>query len=179
MPEALVQLLGIMPAPQSPRAAMGDWSMVISTLGTALPGDYVDFINCYGTGCISQFLWIHNPFEANVHLCLLSRYSVILDADLDIRTSFPEEIPQPLFPEPGGLLPFATTDNGDRIYWLTKGAPESWTVVVWESRGPHYAEFAMTMTRFLCGWLGGNLHVPMFSPADWQPIFEQNPSYFT
>lgn len=39
-------------------------------------------------------------------------------------------MPYALFPEPGGLLVWGVTDNGDEFYWLTEGAPDDWTVVV-------------------------------------------------
>jgi hypothetical protein len=135
------------------------------------------FITRYGTGCVSGFLWVYNPFEENVHLNLLSRYRLIFDGDREIRDSFPDDVPEPLFPEVGGLLPWAATDNGDRLYWRTKGEPDAWPVVVWESRGPEYETYAFSMSGFLLGWLKGDIRVPVFPPEAWEPIFEQNPSY--
>jgi len=173
----LEQLLRIMPAPTTPLAGSGDWQAVASTVGTALPGDYMAFISRYGTGCISGFLWVYNPFEENVRLNLLSRYRIILDGDREIRESFPDDVPEPLFPEAGGLLPWAGTDNGDRLYWRTIGDPDAWSVVVWESRGPQYESIALSMTGFLYAWLQGEIIVPVFPPEDWEPVFEQNPSY--
>lgn len=177
MDQTLEQLMRIMPAPKTAIATSGDWEAVASKLGTNLPSDYVAFITRYGTGRVSGFLWVYNPFEENVHLNLLSRYRIILDGDREIRESFPDDVPEPLFPEPGGLLPWAGTDNGDQLYWCTKGAPDSWSVVVWESRGPEYESYSVSMTGFLCAWLRGEIQVPVFPPEDWEPLFEQNPSY--
>ena len=105
------------------------------------------------------------------------RRPIILEADREIRDSFPDDVPEALFPEPGGLHPWAGTDNGDRLYWRTEGNPDSWSVVVWESRGPQYEDYALTMSGFLVAWLQGDVRIPMFPPEDWHPLFEQNPSY--
>jgi len=173
----LAELVQILQPPKTPLAASGDWRTVVATLGTSLPSDYAAFIERYGTGRISGFLWVFNPFEENGNLNLLSRYSVILDDDRVVRDSFPESMPEPLFPETCGLLPWAATDNGDRLYWRTNADPDSWTVVVMESRGPEYARYALPMTGFLCAWLQGRIQVPVFSSEGWQPVFEQNPRY--
>jgi len=177
MVHTLEQLVRILRPPEKPLAASGDWQPVAAAVGTALPSDYKAFIARYGTGRISGFLWVYNPFEENVHLNLLSRCSIILDGDREIRKSFPDDVPEPLFPERDGLLPWAGTDNGDRLYWRTKGDPDSWSVVVWESRGPEYENYALPMTGFLLGWLKGEIKVPVFPPEDWEPVFEQNPNY--
>jgi hypothetical protein len=177
MAHTLEQLVRIMPPPEKPLAASGDWQAVASTIGTALPSDYMAFIARYGTGRISGFLWVYNPFEENVHLNLLTRYRIILNADRELRKSFPDDVPESFFPEPGGLFPWAGTDNGDRLYWRTKGDPEAWSVVVWESRGPRYESYALSMASFLWAWLQGEKKVPVFPPEDWEPVFGQNPSY--
>jgi hypothetical protein len=166
-----------MPPPSSPIAADGDWQAVAKALGTLLPSDYGAFIKRYGTGRISGFLWVYNPFEENVHVNLLSRYPRILAADREIRAAFPDDVPEPLFPEPNGLFPWADTDNGDRLYWRTTADSDSWTVVVWESRGPAYVSYSLSMTGFLFAWLKREIVVPVFPPEEWEPVFEQTPSY--
>ena len=106
MVDALESLMRIMPVPKSPIAASGDWQAVAATLGTDLPSDYVAFITRYGTGRVSAFLWVFNPFEDNAYLNLLSRYRIILEGDREIRESFPEDVPEPLFPEAGRQFPW-------------------------------------------------------------------------
>ena len=177
MVSPLDKLVETMPPPETPLAASGDWQQVAAEVGTSLPSDYTGFIARYGTGRIAGFLWVFNPFEENRNLNLLSRYPIILAGDREIRGSFPDDVPEPLFPERDGLLPWACTDNGDRLYWRTKGGPDSWHVVVWESRGPEYDSYALSMTGFLQAWLDGEITVPVFPTEHWQPVFEQNPSY--
>jgi hypothetical protein len=171
---AIEGLTRLMPPPDAPIAAAGDWDYVLRALGTALPADYVDFIARYGTGRIAGFLWVYNPFERNPYLNLLSRSDAVLDADRQTREQFPDYFPEPLFPETGGLLPWAGTDNGDRLYWRTAGEPNSWSVFVRDSRAPEHAIYDLRMSGFLLEWLQGNIKIPVFPKARWQPRFEQH-----
>ncbi len=177
MRNPLDNLATILPPPSVPIAAAGDWSDVAKALGTPLPDDYMAFIARYGTGRISGFLWVLNPFEENVHLSFLAQYPRIVAADREIREEFTEELPEPLYPEPGGLLPWGLTDNGDRLYWQTTGHADSWTIVARESRGPESASYPLSMTGLLFAWLSAEIEVPVFPEHRWEPIYEQNPSY--
>ena len=75
---------------------------------------------------------------------------------------FPDEFPFPVFPAAGGLFPWATTDNGDTLYWLTVGDPDTWQVVVWESRGPEHVVYPFGAAEFLQRWLSGTLECSVF-----------------
>jgi hypothetical protein len=56
------------------------------------------------------------------------------------------------------LLPWARTDNGNYFLWRTIGEPDSWSVVVLDSRGPEFEEFPFGAMRFLFGYLTGNVN---------------------
>ena len=68
-----------------------------------------------------------------------------------------EEVPYPLYPDPGGLFPWAVSDNGDVLYWLTRGSPDEWEIVVNESRGPQFEGFKEPMTYFLAKLISGEI----------------------
>ena len=61
-----------------------------------------------------------------------SPYARLVQAARSISEIFKDEedLPFPMWPSSGGLLPFGTTDFGDTLFWLTLGAPEDWCVVV-------------------------------------------------
>jgi hypothetical protein len=42
------------------------------------------------------------------------------------------EIPYPVFPEPGGLLPFGTLGDVDNLNWLAVGEPDRWPFVYYD-----------------------------------------------
>ncbi len=81
------QLVQLMPPPEKSLAASGDWQAVAAAVGTALPIDYMAFISRYGTGRVSGFLWVYNPFEQNAHLNLVSRLGIILQPEETVTSA--------------------------------------------------------------------------------------------
>jgi SMI1-KNR4 cell-wall len=150
--ERLLAILTPPPAPAETPPREG-WHEVESRIGTALPGDYKAFVERYGTGSIDSFLWIFNPFSRNEHVNLIAQVQTQLDALRALRDEFGEDLPYSLYPDDGGLLPFAATDNGDVLHWKTEGTPDEWTVVVNDSRAPEYEEFRSGLTDFLSNLL--------------------------
>jgi hypothetical protein len=72
---------------------------------------------------------------------LQGRGEKILEADRESRRSFSSHYPLGLYPEPGGLLPWAITDNGDTLYFITTGPPDEWPTVI---KGPRAPEFEVS-----------------------------------
>jgi hypothetical protein len=74
-----------------------------------------------------------------------------------LREQFPEDYPYPLYFEPGGLLPWGISEDGDYYYcWLTRGLPDKWPVIT----VPRHADvelFEMTMVKFIEGALLGEI----------------------
>lgn len=160
----------IMAAPASPvePARTEGWCEVESRLGTGLPVDYKEFVSEFGTGCIGEFIWILNPFSQNPHLNLLTQFEGIAKTERDLKAIYGPVLPLPLFPAPNGLLPVGLTDNGDHISWLTGGKPDTWAVVVSDSRGPEWERFDQTLTSFIAIILGGERVCGIF-PEDFPP----------
>jgi hypothetical protein len=126
-----------------------EWKKFENKLGVALPEDYKLFIETYGTGGIDNFIWLLTPFVQDKNINFTSRMNVMCNAYLESRDKFPQYYKHKVFPELGGILPWAYTDNGDEIYWLTGKNSDEWSVVVYETRSPEYHEYAMTMVEFL------------------------------
>lgn len=125
------------------------WESFISTLGTELPPDYKQFIETYGTGGIDNFVWVLTPFVSDENVNFLKRQREISKAYLQLKKDFPEYYKHDVFPVTGGLLPWAFTDNGDELYWLTEGRPDKWKIVVYETRSSENYTYSLTMTQFL------------------------------
>lgn len=96
--------------------------------------DYKDFIGIYGTGGVDKFLWILTPFVQDENVNFFKRLKIINKAYLELRQRFPQYYKHKVFPEVGGLLPWAYTDNDDELYWLTIGKPNEWHIIVYETR---------------------------------------------
>lgn len=125
------------------------WNRVQKELDISFPKDYITFIDYYGTGGIGDFLWFLTPFEEDINVNYKKRSKVMLEAYQESKQKYPEYYSHKLYPEDGGLLPFAYTDNGDELYWLTKGKPEQWHVVIYESRSPEFHYYSVGLAEFL------------------------------
>jgi hypothetical protein len=149
------------------------WSAVEESLGVNLPDDYKQFIEAYGSGRINELIWILNPFSANENINL-ERQSHTQAKVLEELRAIGEDIPFNVFPTSGGLLPFGITDNGDVLYWITRGAPNDWIVVVNEARGSDWQIFEQNMTSFLASVLQHEIVCSVF-PRNFPgpfPMFE-------
>lgn len=155
--EALIRVL---PPPAEPTHATGrPWEEIEAAIGLNLPSDYKAYVARYGLGSINGMVIPLNPHTPNRHVDLERKSAVILDALRTTRSEFPAEMPYPLFPEDGGLFPWALTDNGDYCFWLTTpaGDPNAWRVVLDEVRGNGFLEVDESMTSLLAKALGGEL----------------------
>jgi hypothetical protein len=162
---SLDRLEAVLRPPAAPVECQGDWAAVEEALGTPLPTDYKRYVERYGSGCIDRFLWPCNPFSGNRHLRLQDEVRHQLEGLRGTRAKFPDRWSIPLFPEEGGFLPWGKTDNGDCLHWITRGAPEEWTVVVMPAREPERDPHPCGMTDFLAGILTRRIVCPLFPDA--------------
>src|SRR5205814_1895372 len=165
---ALEELIRMVPPPTRPCESGDDaaFNSVEAALGLRLPEDYKRLIRTYGSGQWQEFWFVLNPFTANEHLNLIRQSQVrrprswsALDAERAIRES--GTYPHPIYPEPGGILPWALTDNGGRFFWLTADPPEWWPTVYYPDRSPEYAVYEMSCTELLYGAVSGT--IPIFA----------------
>ena len=119
--ERLVQL---MPPPTSPQCSQGDWAAVEDCIGTGLPADYKSFVNTYGSVVLFNWLRISTPFPFDMEIWSagLLRFREVVDKYRDLVDG---GIPFSIFPDPGGLLPIATTDSTQWVCWITNGNPNT------------------------------------------------------
>src|SRR5215216_7950686 len=158
-PCMLERLRELLPPPAEPvEAGRSDgWAEIEAALGTALPGDFKAFTERYGSGTVDDFLYLFNPFAAGEDGNLLAEKDRVLAAYARTRARFPERLRLPPFPEPGGVLPLGRTDNGDELYWVTRGDPGDWPVALMESRAARQEVHRMPVTGFLAALAAGEL----------------------
>ncbi len=161
----LPELIAIVPPPQNPVEARGDWAAIQQRIGLNLPQDFKALIEVYGSGTFSDLLSPINPLrEGGTGFDSVERD--FLESGREFRDILPDESPWPIHPEPGGMFPWGTTDNGDTLYWLTEGEPDSWPILVRESRGPCAVVYPFGVAEFLYRWLSGSLICPIFPNWD-------------
>ena len=166
----LKDLTELLPPPTTPLEVptADDWLQTERSLGF-LPSDYRQFIELYGTGQIDEFVWIFSPSTTNEYVNLQSQVTAILRGLADSADQFPDVFGMPRHPEPGGLLPFGSTDNGDNLFWVTKGPPDEWTVAVMGPRSPDIYKYNVGLVAFLRQLLSDEIQCKVFPeefPAD-------------
>ncbi len=166
--DPLLTILKPPPTPQEIGSAT-ERGRVGGLFGEVLPGDYMKFIELYGTGSIARWLGVLNPFAANGNQNLLVFGLKLLASLRTVKTEFPDDIPYPLFYEPNGLLPWGTSIDGDIFCWSTCGLSGHWTVTI-IGRHTGNEDFPMSMTQFLFQCLSGNIR-PRCVPDGLEPTF--------
>jgi hypothetical protein len=136
MRDALKTIAKLLPPPASPRGLDRPWDAVERELGLRLPDDYKAFIDLYGTGQVSSaegwaVIWnFRDTSLSGPSLrewltgpnCLPEFYRRVING-----SEWP--CPYPIYPEPGGLRPFANVIDVDALNWLTAGPPDRWGLV--------------------------------------------------
>jgi hypothetical protein len=158
----LATLKAILPAPENPKSNAGDWEQIEENLNVNLPSEYKEFIEHYGAAYISKFLSIISPFHQKPGVDLIGKQDICRETYRILGESG-EYIPYNFFPNEGGLLIVAQTDNGDMVFWNTGAA--KWGIVVNESRGPDYFSFDGGIVEFITGLLTGEIDCYIF-PMD-------------
>jgi hypothetical protein len=116
------------------------WPAVEESINLKLPGSYKTLIDLFGASSWGNFLQVLSPFDDG-RLNFQHWAKQVLDADRVSRGQFPSHYPLPLYPEPGGILPWAGTDNGDALYFITAGPADDWPTVI---KGPRSPEFEVS-----------------------------------
>jgi hypothetical protein len=180
-------LVKVIPPPLEPAGAfLGPWEPVEAELGTPLPPDYKDLVRVYGSGYYMEFFGISVPRCPNLYIRLETSVPATCATFFDR-----DELPYPLWPDPRGLVPFGRTDNGDFLFWLPRGTPQEWGVIVWDRGLCNFEAFDCDLTSFIAGLATGEI-IPEAFPEDlatsdclfkpssagalrWPPVREINP----
>ena len=103
-----------MTPPDAPVDADGEWRRVWLSLGCQLPGDYEALVGRYGLGSFDD-VWLWTPFTRRSWANLIVQAKDLVELHEPLRSEYPEDFPYPLYPEPGGLLEWASTGDGDYL----------------------------------------------------------------
>tara|TARA_R110002167_G_scaffold342940_1_gene551806 strand:- start:2041 stop:2580 length:540 start_codon:yes stop_codon:yes gene_type:complete len=122
-------LTELVPPPDAPVCTDSDWQEVEKNLGVELPGDYKDFVSIYGSGSLQSFIHIVNYSDSRLSSAEL--ISVIF-SQLESYQEAGKCEEFKAFPAEGGLLPFASTDDGNYLFWKTEGKPPQWAVAAYD-----------------------------------------------
>jgi hypothetical protein len=143
-----------------------DWGSITAKFNAPLPTDYMQFIDIYGSGEVGGWLTVFNPFSENQNISLLDQFFFLLSGLNATKSEFPESCPYPLLFEPGGLLPWGISIDGDIYCWLTVGASGKWkTVIIGRHSEPE--EYNLTFSMFLVKAITGEIESNTI-PTEWK-----------
>jgi hypothetical protein len=128
------------------------WQALEAAVGP-LPSDYVELATKYGSGSfgaeegpgtffdLAYFLSPGHPKQRRGDIGALPRMVDETDSLRELRQRFPDQVPTPVWPDPGGLLYAGGTTTRHAIYWKTKGKPDTWTCAVSDHYGDDWFEW--------------------------------------
>lgn len=167
----LRRLESLLPPPRTVVSAT-PWELSRDEVGFDFPADYRGFIDRYGGGSLTRpgtpmRFSVLNPGADQWCPDGPSGFAGFVDVTVsEMRPRFTEEpagpgrpaAPEfyPLLPDPGGLLAWGATDDGDCFFWLTREPdPNDWPVVLWSRREEASHLFEGGMVAFLLAVLSG------------------------
>ncbi|MFG2554575.1 SMI1/KNR4 family protein [Streptomyces sp. NPDC048581] len=161
MDAALTRLTQIIAPPSEPGNT--DWDSVEGQLGVALLADYKQLIRTYGGSNWDDYLYLLEPGCPNDNYDLIE-WEVQQTEALEGLWEF-EEKPAELADAASRVIPWASTDNGECLYWLVRAGqdPDQWTVMVNEARGDRWEHHSMNCTEFLVAALVGDVQSSVLS----------------
>ncbi|MFI6015290.1 SMI1/KNR4 family protein [Streptomyces sp. NPDC051243] len=120
-------------------------------------------IHTFGGSNWDDYLYVLEPDCPNRHYDLIQwedQQTEALEWLWEVETK-----PAELADGRSRVIPWATTDNGECLYWLVRPdrSPDEWTVMVNEARGDRWEHFPMNCTGFLAAALAGDLRSAVLS----------------
>ena len=142
-----------------------DWSSVPAELRTLLPDDYREMIDTFGGGSFDRHIWIHSPRRQGEPYDLAS-WVVEREMALELLWDAGEEIPPEIDRENDRLLAWASTGDGEYIYWVMSGEgsfPAGRRIAV-QSFDGDWEFFDLSCSEFLLRWVNGELDADLMWP---------------
>ncbi|MGW1184448.1 hypothetical protein ACWD7Y_08145 [Streptomyces drozdowiczii] len=151
----------------APRRYQVDWDRAEAAVGTVLPADYKEYVYWFGPGGFDDYLIVCVPGVENSNTELAAHLAAAHEG-ARVRARLTGAAPRvPLFPEPGGWLPWGFTTGGDGLYWVTsEDAPDRWTVAGRPGRGSDLAFFDGGFTAFLHTFVRDTVEMPFIPEAE-------------
>lgn len=124
-----------------------DWDAVTLTWGTRFPSDYVEFMSIYGAGSINDSVFLLDPPAANAEE--FARTVEEVRASVLLQNEY-QTMHHVAFPEPNGLIRWATDFTASDVYWQVASAdPDAWPVVVFSRGRGEWVNYPVGMAEFL------------------------------
>lgn len=145
------------------------WATAQERLGITFPDDYKELMSVFGTGVFDNVVGVISPVESPAALAALTK-----EVRERLRLARANEpVPYRLFPDRGGLFPWAEAGDGCTLFWRTdRGGPNDWTIAFCDADFSEWEEFDGSASEFIFELISGHLHSDII---DFEPI--ENPTF--
>lgn len=129
-----------------------NWAEIESEVGLQLPADYKVLAEEFPAGWFRRFVRPIKPAQppTGAQRLLDDFETGQLKTLHEWRTQGHGEFPHPLYPEPGGLLPWGGIRGAGYAFWLTdKSSPGDWPVIIASQQCDHWERFDGSACEFL------------------------------
>jgi hypothetical protein len=158
----LAELKLLVQPPAAPYGAPIDWAGFERENAFLPPADYRALLDRYGAGTVDAGvggLVLLQPMHPKRSFLDGNRW--MRDNLRGLQRIDPTGVPQwPIYPEPGGFLPFAVDESSWTLGWLTQGDPEDWTTCIDGGRDGWWTELPIGAVELVMRWARGDLGTP-------------------
>ena len=164
----LAELELLVRPPSTPFGAPVDWAVFERENEFLPPLDYRALVDRYGAGVFQAGvggLVLLQPIHPDRSFLTGNRWMRDLLRGFQ-REGFSWLPPWPIYPDPGGFLPFAVDESSWTIGWLCAGPPDDWTVAIDGGRDGWWDELAIGALEFVVRWARGDLGTPNVARAN-------------
>jgi hypothetical protein len=149
-----------------------------------LPGDYKLLAESFPSGWFRRFVHLWGPERwPDGRMRFLGEFAAgDLESIRELRAAGEGMFPYPIFPEPGGVLPWGHIRSPGQAFWLTgPGDPDKWPVVVATEMCDYWDRFDGTVCEFLIEVAAGHYDASQFTDGPavidlaTRPVFEPDP----
>jgi hypothetical protein len=129
-----------------------DWPEIERGISLRLPADYKLLAEYFPTGWFRRFVRLAKPERPVGEPQRLDSFAMEqLETLREWRAAGHGSFPYPIYPEPGGLLPWGAVREGGYAFWLTEPAadPDGWPVVVVSQECDYWDRFDGSVCEFL------------------------------
>jgi len=123
------------------------WEVLREELGVELPSDFRALAEAYPALVLQDFLYLDLPYPGKESLFVAAHRQAAEIVEVWREDGYAADyVP---FPEPGGLLLWASSDVGDYFFWRTwSKSPDDWSIVVAGENGD-WSEYHIGVVDFL------------------------------
>jgi hypothetical protein len=134
---SLSKLLEVIAPPEGAKGRGVNWKDAEKELGFAFPTSFKEFIAVYGESqwfdLYSSALYPDSVTGVGQYREELQRIHEMVDENGILEDGAPDDSPITLYPEPGGLLFFMSSSDGDYYFWrMEPDDSDQWPMVVWQ-----------------------------------------------